>query len=408
MINFSNSNKLRFEDYLFVFFVCLALLGGTNTTYMFVCVAIFLLTLLVFFIQGRFKNIRDSKLWILFFFLFFAFLVGLINGTLLFSTKRVCELFMFFGAFLFFDSYRANIYKKRLSKVVYLIVAAWAIISINAILFYLKYPSAARIIASEQDAFGDIYIGGGYRIAYGSCLIAVLVFSLLLNKKITKLWTCAFLLLVFAILVMLVILTKSTVTFLALLLGLFLALLFENKILPTVKCVVLFSAFLLVVVFWRTILETLLNYLAASDEYVFSTRFNSLFNVLLGDSSSGDYALFRAGIFLESLNTFAANPLFGVAYLHGNGMVSPTLYGVGNHCEWFDTLANYGLIGGIPYLYLYFSNIRSVSPLKNFRISVGWLISLIIMCTFNPFQTFHSFFAFFFLIPSFYLLIHND
>ena len=103
---------------------------------------------------------------------------------------------------------------------------------------------------------------------------------------------------------------------------------------------------------------------------------------------------------MKSLKTFINNPLFGVSYRHGNNYLKASDFGIGNHCEWADALANYGLIGGVPMLLIYYYNVREVLQMPN-RLSKGWLVCMLVMGMFNPFRSFQSHLILFFIIPVF-------
>ena len=164
-----------------------------------------------------------------------------------------------------------------------------------------------------------------------------------------------------------------------------------------VQLLIIGMVVLLVVIFLNEIGEWILS-IASNNSTTIGVRLKSLAYMLLGNDSGGLYSENRMYLPIVSLKTFLQNPLFGVAYKHGNGFYRPYLFGVANHCEWADTLANYGLVGGIPLLYIYFSNINKIY--KNRTLSFGLVISFLILGMFNPFRCVQTSVVLFFLIPA--------
>ena len=150
------------------------------------------------------------------------------------------------------------------------------------------------------------------------------------------------------------------------------------------------------IIFSRSIGNLLLTF-AEGQSGAFQERLSSLAEMLAGKASGSEYALMRFGLPLQSLSVFLHHPFFGVAYLHGNSFYSPVDFGVANHCEWADSLANYGLFG-LLFLSIYIVAIKEMLK-KEIHISKGWIVVLLFMGMFNPFRSFASSLAVFYIVP---------
>jgi hypothetical protein len=75
-------------------------------------------------------------------------------------------------------------------------------------------------------------------------------------------------------------------------------------------------------------------------------RFTQLLSVLL-NQGEGTSVYFRVEHIYRSLGTFFQNPVLGKSYEVGFSFAKEAVF-VGQHNEWFDIFARYGLLGGLP------------------------------------------------------------
>jgi len=122
------------------------------------------------------------------------------------------------------------------------------------------------------------------------------------------------------------------------------------------------------------------------------------------DNYEASYSLNRFLIPFDTVKTFLESPFFGVAYKHGNMIGGIRGAGVGNHCEFIDAFANFGLIGGIPFVTMYWVQIKEIIKRHISQPSFAWIINIVLLGLFNPLRYFHFNFVLFFFIPAVALL----
>ena len=74
--------------------------------------------------------------------------------------------------------------------------------------------------------------------------------------------------------------------------------------------------------------------------------------ILTGETTKAGDLLSRGDLALSSLTTFLENPIIGVSY-KAKDFKDTILIGVGNHSEWLDDLALYGLFSLLLFLFIY-------------------------------------------------------
>lgn len=290
----------------------------------------------------------------------------------------------------------------------------WFVIALSAIAFYIANPSAARTLAADFTAFENLYIGGGYSIAFGSSLLFVYLFTIFLKnqippkrRKMTIVFMC--------VLYFLVLKTESTTTLIATTVGAAVSLFItaRNSKNKTVRNL-LYVAIIFIIIF---VLSGGVEYIASmvtsstdvGSEDLYSRRFNRIAEKVLsfgGSSSSNEsnYVDERWGLVVLSFNTFLENPIFGMGYKVGNVFSELSKNGVGTHSEIADLLAQMGLVGALLF-FVYIKN--SISNLSRKETSKGYIVALLIMALMNPFRHFHGFYVLFFIIPLINVVIYN-
>ena len=292
----------------------------------------------------------------------------------------------------------------------------------KALMFYSTYDNAARRLASNELAFGDVAIGGGYAMAYAATILSIYLFDLILNKKIKSPKLKLIILFSLLISTFFVIETKSTLTIVWLLVGYSISYVLKNnhgkqnsknnktKLLFYMK--ILSSLFIVIfLILTRKNIGNFILNVTAGNLDVLSLRIRDIgYALTSGVGNSGQLAL-RLEIPLKSVNAFLTNPIIGRGYEYGYRAIEAHNY-IGGHGEWVDALGKYGFIGSLFYFFIFVTFIS-----KERRISKGitpptYVIVFVLLGLFNPLVNFQSMYAMLFLIPSLSLLlvknIHNN
>ena len=367
--------------------------------------------------KSYFYAIQNKPTYLLLLFLAYYFFTGGIEGDVTYLLSYIgVYLMLFSGHVQFLYYYRRN-RLKEIKFIVYLSLIGWMIISIMALSFYSRFPDAARTLAADTDAFGDLYIGGGYAIAFGSAILFSFLFSLLfrrsLNFKKTILVT---LIVIVIILFILVVKTESTITLIAAVMGTLVGIFIEirNRLSSDAKVLYyIFSVGLIVLLLNGVLTSVFFQLSDLASEEVYAKRFHRIgekFDAFETGSNSENYVDERWGDVADSFYTFLDYPIFGVGYMAGNEFSKLNKYSVhakfnvGAHSEIADSLAQYGIVGCF-FLFGFFmqSLKRTNRGIKN----KCYLVALFIMALMNPFKYFHGFYALFVLIPCINLLLIN-
>jgi hypothetical protein len=361
--------------------------------------------------------IQNKPTYLLLLFLAYYFFTGGIEGNVTYLLSYIGVYLMIFSGHVQFLYYYRRNRLKEIKFIVYLSLIGWMIISILALSFYSRFPGAARALAANTDAFGNLYIGGGYAIAIGSAILFSFLFSLLfrrsLNFKKTILVT---LIVIVIILFILVVKTESTITLIAAVMGALVGIFYEirNRLSSGAKVLFyLFSVGLIVLLLNGVLTSVFFQLSDSASEEVYAKRFHRIgekFDAFETGSNSENYVDERWGDVADSFYTFLDFPIFGVGYMAGNEFSKLNKYSVhakfnvGAHSEITDSLAQYGIVG-CSFLFGFFmqSLKRTNRGIKN----KCYLVALFIMALMNPFKYFHGFYALFVLIPCINLLLIN-
>ena len=398
------NNRIQWIDVLVLIFLAFSLSGITSDLYMYISLALCALTMLALLIQSGFKvTISDRRILCAGFVVLYMTVVGYPVGGIVFALKKALEAAIHFSMIILFLYYKDKRGTRSYSFVLTGLLIITFIYMLNAYNAYTSLDVNARRIADHTGDYGVIAIGGGYGFAYALSLLGVFLFDALRNGRIQKQSRKILAAVMIVFIALVVYETLSTITLVAFVFGLLVSLI----ILPVRKDplrgsnaaqVVLFTILVFVIlVLLLPVIGNLLISISAGNTTVLGDRLQSLGNMLAG-AGDGDYAEGRLSIPLKSINTFLKNPLIGVAHQHGNGFYRPKYFGVGNHSEWVDALANFGLIGGIPYLYIYFKTLKDDYTGSD-QLGLGLAATFLLMGTFNPFRTMQSSIIFFLLIP---------
>ena len=410
------SRQFRLIDIISFIYLSFILIGSLSQSYMYIATGLFfvwLFVLLFSYLSSVKRIVHDRKTVLLVFYLIVAFFYGINSAPLEHCLKVFMEALMMFSPFMIFDHYKKN--TASLPILLSLLLVAWVGVSIAMLEFYNTIGNlygdfygegAARVVVSDKEAFGGMILGGGYSIAYGGALFVCVIVNMFLDKYLPSFIEKLIAVIVMITTLMLVLKTESTITTISMVVGVIVTIIYrDNAKAGTSKIFLLFG-----IIFFLICAKSIGKFLieqSANLEGVVSQRIAS-FGASLAGSGGGDsdYTKMRFLIPFQSLGVFLESPIIGVSYLHGNGFVSPEVFGVGNHSEWCDALADYGLLGGVPYLLIYFLQVKEIKRM-GLKFSIGWAVCLFLLGFFNPFRGFQSHIMLFFMIPAIKLLYFN-
>ncbi|MFC7062335.1 hypothetical protein ACFQIC_10740 [Halobacillus seohaensis] len=355
-----------------------------------------------------FANIFNMKIvFVLSIYVIFLFCVTLTSPDVSYTFKLFLQAFVLFSPVFLFQYFK-SIKNDRLFK--YLLIASgcgWLFFTIRSIFFLSANPGAARLLATNATAYDNVLIGGGYSLAYGSAIIGVYLFDIYINKHVINKRLRVLILVIVILFAINIIKTESTITAISFFLGLMISIIYKGlgwtelkniktrfKQIFITTCLVFIS---LIVVYNYENIGSIINNLTSSQSSAIEIRLNEI-GRSMEYGLKADYLESRFTKPFETLEVFFENPIIGVGYLVGFNELESKSLGVGNHSEWTDALAMMGITGGIPFLLIYYYGTKIERNYTKKIVSPAWIITMIIMGLFNPFQSFQSHFALFFLI----------
>ena len=418
------SPKYHLTILSFILYSLIGLSGLTSDFYLYLMMACFIFWVLSAIItskRGVSSLIFQKEIIVLFAFLMFLFTFALPTAGVVFTLKIVGNFILQFSPiimFLFYFKMHSLSLMKTLLWVSYALWFFFVIISIN---FYISNPGAARLLASHQgDSFGLIAIGGGYKLAIGSSILASFLFDFSINScssKKYKLW----ILFAVSILTIVVILTWSAITLLGLVVGILFALVIKQmknkngKIVLGIRSIAIFLLYFVSIFVLINFIDDIGHFImnmTSSKENILMARLYDvgleLSSVGNRDSSGSEYISSRVSRLFWSYDIFLESPLIGNGYKYGYDFSAGKSYGIGNHSEWFDLFAVYGLLGGGLIILVYFNFLKKISKFHIKTSRLSYISVLIFLGLFNPFRSFSAHFVLFFIVPATLLLYEND
>ena len=359
------------------------------------------------------KAIGSRTLAWAFVFLVYYFFTSFLNGDLVNTLEYVAKYIMFFSCVMQFKYYKIRNNPKELIVIVTGILAAWAFFALKAILFYIAVPSAARTLASDFYAFDSIAIGGGYAIAFGSAILCNYFFERLVNKDIAKKRAKGLFIAFVAVLFFLLIKTESTLTLIACCIGMVYAVIrkiwrnggVRNDIKNLALTIILVLVSLLIMLNIQEIGEWIMSVTENGMDNTILRRFYRVGQKMAYSGTGSTYENYvddRLGYVKQSWTTFLKNPIAGVGYMSGNIFSRLESNGVGMHSAICDLLAQHGLLGAIPFIVFFVRALKKECAVH----CNAYILTVIFMVAFNPFDYFHPYACMFTLIPMIELL--ND
>lgn len=398
--------KVKKATFTYVLFliICILQLSGLKGIGNYTSIVLLLVCSLLMFCECNGK-IHKITAWIILFLVYYS-ITSLPNlNTKYFATYLANNMLSFFPA-VYYNYYLHNEKsdRQKVKRKLIPLLFIWFLMVYLSIYFYILNPSAARVLARDGDAYQGSIIGG-YPLAYGSALLCVALLGCQVKYRFRG--TIKLILMIQCIsLLILIYLTESTLTTFATIIGLIVTFFanpkIENKTNRIVYYfIVLFFAVLLFYFTYIYIEENIngiLLWLQSRSDYLIYRRISEIFNSIFLDVETRHYEE-RHSLITNSLNLFIHSPIIGHGYKYGNVFSAGKVYGIGNHSEFFDSLARYGLVGFLPLFIIYFNNAKKI-----FTRNIGVLVTFLIMILCNPFISFSANLSFFLIIRLIYEL----
>ena len=352
------------------------------------------------------NNLDKACISFVLFFIFY-FITSILNTTDFIYWVGNIILYMFVSFFSLFITRYINMQwnLNKIKKIFRLVSLIWIGLVLSSVMYYVSHPGAARDAIVYQSQFDNLFIGGGYYLAYGSCILSIFVFGLLKNKFFEEKKYEELALGFIFLSTLHVLLTNSTLTLIWLFIGYALVLMFGRKTTESNckhrKRIVGFSIIALVccfIIFRNQIGSFVISYGNYESDSLYSRRIYELGTVIKGDTYTR-HTNDRLSRPLMSWKLFCDSPIIGIGYRHGYTFKLMQADGLGNHSEIIDSLAKYGIFGFVLLFRVFYYFIRAIRKclLPNGN-NVWWLI-MVGMMFFNPFVSMPSLVAVFLVIP---------
>ncbi len=336
--------KLNFKSFVLIFLLFFGIMPIipqavstylTTYSYMALVVAVVLFTI----VACRIANVRDFILFSLPFILY-QLIVLLFNHSddVLLAGYQVLLFLMpaFIGYYLVTHPFFSELYSS-------VIVIAYLVTGITTVIGCMKYPDAARILAStetSQDPIAVMYSWmniGGYGFVYSMVLLYPFV---VLAFKMKRLRLIPMILIT---VVMFVTVISAEYTYAFMLMMITALMLILPRDISIKRFILLMLVFTLAVFLFRTTVAAIIS---AIGDYLGNSAMTDKINVIfLGKESVEGFDDDRGALYMLSIESFLKNPLFG-SLPSGNALT-------GGHSFILDNLARFGLVGGGLMVFMY-------------------------------------------------------
>lgn len=304
---------------------------------------------------------------------------------------------MVFTPFFLFMYLKHTRNVKLMKFLVFSFIIIWNYFLVLCFITCLTIPDLARLMAANRPAFVDMINGGGYPMGYGSAVLATFLFSQLIFGKFQRIVTKVFVIADIVFMIMTVLVINSFITLASLLAGMFIAVIYRLTKTSRARVISYFitgCVMLLVYINLSSILLFLTN--NVKDDF-WNRRLTEVYEAVALDSKTSHVET-REHVYEISKEGIKRSPIIGNGYKFGNIFQKEESNGVGNHSSFLDTIAQFGLIGGLPILLFMFYPYR-----KTRRENENWyhLVPLYIMLCLNPIlRCYHVMLIVFLIIPS--------
>lgn len=403
-----NKTSFGIKLTLIPFMVLLFLkIGSANTSNIvnFSLILFYFWVLSILLVKPRevFKILKQKHYLALFVFIILLYIgYSYVNG--LFTTiKFIGSFIQVFAPIFMYEFYSKFLSSKSLRNLIIIILGIYVYYSIKTILYLELNPLAARqIISIGLD--DSLLIGGGFSLSYGfAILVPVLVYlilnssnfgvNVLFNKLISRL------LLVIVTILFITTIYKSmfTISFITMLLGSLFVFykMKKGKKSNNITLVLVFLLSIFIIVIINQYLPSIQSFLQTLDT-VIGYKLIAVFESFdQGQVVSDGGFKGRVDLYLESFYTWIENPFLGIAYKSDFNVLKMKEIGLGNHSEWFDLFAKYGLFAILLITYIF-------KPKNAYKKNKGHKLALLLFTVIgflNPIHIFNIYFIVFFYAP---------
>lgn len=342
---------------------------------------------------SKVKKVLQMKMLLPFyFFLVYYGVTLLINHTVLYTISGMISMCQLFSPFLMYKLLREE--TKFLRWIVFFSITAIFVSNYVACFSYMSSSFTGRGLRDIEDF---LLLKNTFFVVYSSAIFVPTIIYFIHRTK-NEIGTNKFIkvllgYVVCAILAYFVIQAQFMTAIVLMIIGVALAFSYNRR--GTIVVITLFT--MIVYVLFVNNANELIAISDSNGATATSVRIKELQYILSNNSSNAEDFSLRQGLTQSSFQTFIENPILGTAYKYKDFEESK-LY-VGNHAEWVDTLARYGLFGLCLFYFLF-------KLVKKQRLIVGFSISYIlfgIIGFLNPALHFYLICALFLYIP----LMHN-
>lgn len=367
----------------------LLICGGYLSIYGYYVLPACILICMLFCSSTFFSTFFNQNSFTLYLFLLY-FLIGS-----LFDLGWTVTIFVSFSPLLFCDFFvkeysRVSGEGKALEYFVFFVLLLFVFLSITTIKYLINEPLMLRRLAQEDDS--SLIIGGCFALPYAMVILCPFLFS-----KIKHFHGIQKLFVIFVIILETAYVILSTYTT-AILLLVFGYIYVFTRSLPKKRRIIIVALLGVSLLSIPVILPFVIGLFSSGsgDADIVAIRLNELLEISQGVDASnagrGDVGS-RIDLSVSSIMAFIHNPIFGVGPSVNFDFFELAKVGVGQHAEWLDNLAKYGLFSFLLIIYL-----RLYSKRKYNKNNVA-IPLFVILGFFNPILFYTIFFTTFFFAP---------
>lgn len=252
----------------------------------------------------------------------------------------------------------------KITRVIEWIYPIWMIITLRA---YSTIPNISRILANNnnENVMSWSRQGiGGYGMIYSLVFYNIILLYMLINKKKSGVLVVVN----YILSLMTIVLAGYSIALISILLGSVLIITIRGKKLENIVLAVaiFFMIYFIFNMFQESIFSGLLNMTQGT---MYEHKMADIIASFYGNGAQGTLES-RTVLYEYSWNVFLKNPIVGSALLEN--------FMFGGHSFFLDMFAKFGLLGGLPFLYLilYFP-IKCMRDNREFSLSLALLVLII-------------------------------
>ena len=342
-----------------------------------------------------FINTMISKKSFLFgFFLIYIMLTGAFSGDYSSTLKYIFGFTIVVSPIIICD-YIITYGNKQISKLILFIsLAILSYYSIMTNVMIHRYPTIARQLASGSDDIMNFYyglnIGGGYSLVYGLVFLILVLFIKFKNDKSKNKIFLPFIILFTATLINSGYFIAIAITFAGLIITCFNKGKIKNFILIIIFFILLLTSIVMNVP--KQIGNSMISY-SLNHDFLLDSKVLEIGNMLSGNKLY-DYENVegRTARIRISVHSFMNHPLIGNGRDTGYNSASEAGI-IGQHSEWLDALARYGILGVTILLAFFISSMKALFPTEKYAVIP--FAAFIMLGFLNPILNFSIFYVLF-------------